>query len=92
MSYGPIGWILPSEVFPLSMRSKGVALATASNWFNNCTHCILSFVFVPTFRLTTRALSSDRSSDADVYGAFPFVRIFAAKHTVGDNELIRAGV
>lgn len=35
MSYGPIGWILPSEVFPLSMRSKGVALSTASNWLNN---------------------------------------------------------
>ena len=37
MSYGPIGWILPSEVFPQSVRSKGVSLATASNWFNNCT-------------------------------------------------------
>lgn len=35
MSYGPIGWILPSEVFPLSMRSKGVSLSTASNWINN---------------------------------------------------------
>jgi hypothetical protein len=35
MSYGPIGWILPSEVFPLSIRSKGVALSTASNWLNN---------------------------------------------------------
>ena len=36
VSYGPIGWILPSEVFPLSARSKGVALSTASNWMNNC--------------------------------------------------------
>ncbi|KAI0774810.1 general substrate transporter [Trametes elegans] len=35
VSYGPIGWILPSEVFPLSARSKGVALSTASNWTNN---------------------------------------------------------
>ncbi|TFK66213.1 general substrate transporter [Pluteus cervinus] len=34
-SFGPIGWVLPSEVFPLSMRSKGVALSTASNWVNN---------------------------------------------------------
>ncbi|CCM06248.1 uncharacterized protein FIBRA_08497 [Fibroporia radiculosa] len=34
-SYGPIGWILPSEVFPLSVRSKGVSLSTASNWLNN---------------------------------------------------------
>ena len=36
ISFGPIGWVLPSEVFPLSMRSKGVALSTASNWINNC--------------------------------------------------------
>ncbi|OCH90574.1 general substrate transporter [Obba rivulosa] len=35
VSYGPIGWVLPSEVFPLSVRSKGVSLSTASNWFNN---------------------------------------------------------
>ncbi|KAG6809898.1 hypothetical protein H0H92_014199 [Tricholoma furcatifolium] len=35
MSFGPIGWVLPSEVFPLSMRSKGVAISTASNWVNN---------------------------------------------------------
>ncbi|TFK33820.1 general substrate transporter [Crucibulum laeve] len=34
-SFGPIGWVLPSEVFPLSMRSRGVALSTATNWFNN---------------------------------------------------------
>lgn len=35
ISFGPIGWVLPSEVFPLSMRSKGVSLSTASNWINN---------------------------------------------------------
>ncbi|TRM68921.1 major facilitator superfamily domain-containing protein [Schizophyllum amplum] len=35
ISIGPIGWVLPSEVFPLSVRSKGVALSTASNWLNN---------------------------------------------------------
>jgi len=35
ISLGPVGWVLPSEVFPLSLRSKGVALSTASNWANN---------------------------------------------------------
>ncbi|KAL5531871.1 hypothetical protein ACEPAF_5434 [Sanghuangporus sanghuang] len=35
LSIGPIAWILPSEVLPLSIRSKGAALATASNWLNN---------------------------------------------------------
>ncbi|KAF9443883.1 general substrate transporter [Macrolepiota fuliginosa MF-IS2] len=35
VSIGPIAWVLTSEVFPLSMRGKGIALSTASNWFNN---------------------------------------------------------
>lgn len=35
ISFGPVGWVLPSEVFPSSIRSKGVALSIASNWINN---------------------------------------------------------
>ncbi|KDR69748.1 hypothetical protein GALMADRAFT_907602 [Galerina marginata CBS 339.88] len=46
ISFGPIGWVLPSEVFPLSMRSKGVALSTASNWINNFFIGLLTPVFV----------------------------------------------
>ena len=26
---------MPSEIFPSSLRAKGVALATCSNWLNN---------------------------------------------------------
>jgi len=35
VSFGPIGWVLPNEVFPLSMRGRGAALSAASNWSNN---------------------------------------------------------
>ena len=28
-------WLLPAEIFPLRSRSKGMALATASNWIFN---------------------------------------------------------
>lgn len=34
-SWGPIPWAIPSEIFPSSLRAKGVALATCSNWLNN---------------------------------------------------------
>ncbi|EAW11251.1 putative MFS monosaccharide transporter [Aspergillus clavatus NRRL 1] len=34
-SWGPVPWALPSEVFPSSLRAKGVALSTCSNWLNN---------------------------------------------------------
>ncbi|KAH7099884.1 general substrate transporter [Auriculariales sp. MPI-PUGE-AT-0066] len=35
VSLGPITWVLPAEIFPTSVRSRGVALSTASTWFNN---------------------------------------------------------
>ena len=34
-SWGPVPWALPAEIFPSSLRSKGVALSTCSNWLNN---------------------------------------------------------
>ncbi|KAJ4299141.1 hypothetical protein N0V90_004385 [Kalmusia sp. IMI 367209] len=35
VSYSPLGWTLPPEVFPNAMRAKGVALAVAVNWISN---------------------------------------------------------
>ena len=35
-SWGPVPWAMPAEIFPgSSLRSKGMALSTASNWLNN---------------------------------------------------------
>ncbi|RGP69697.1 mfs sugar transporter [Fusarium sporotrichioides] len=34
-TWGPIPWLLPAEIFPLRARSKGMALATCSNWAFN---------------------------------------------------------
>jgi MFS family permease len=31
-TWGPMPWLLPAEIFPLRGRSKGMALATTSNW------------------------------------------------------------
>ncbi|KAF9884617.1 hypothetical protein FE257_001439 [Aspergillus nanangensis] len=35
ISYGPLAWVLPSEVFPNSKRAKGVGAATAMIWLSN---------------------------------------------------------
>jgi MFS family permease len=37
VSYSPLGWALPPEVFSTSQRAKGVALATCVNWLANFT-------------------------------------------------------
>ncbi|KAI1130313.1 sugar transporter-domain-containing protein [Nemania abortiva] len=34
-SWGPIPWLYPPEILPLSIRSKGASLSTASNWAFN---------------------------------------------------------
>ncbi|KAH6699970.1 hypothetical protein BKA61DRAFT_647115 [Leptodontidium sp. MPI-SDFR-AT-0119] len=34
-TWGPMPWLLPAEIFPLRARSKGMALATFSNWTFN---------------------------------------------------------
>lgn len=31
-SWGPCAWILIAEVWPLSVRAKGIALGASSNW------------------------------------------------------------
>jgi hypothetical protein len=34
-TWGPGAWIMIGEIFPLPVRSRGVALSTASNWLWN---------------------------------------------------------
>lgn len=34
-SWGPCSWILVAEIWPLSVRGKGVSIAASSNWMNN---------------------------------------------------------
>ncbi|KAF2176383.1 general substrate transporter [Zopfia rhizophila CBS 207.26] len=34
-TWGPAPWAIPSEIFPSSLRAKGVALSTCSTWLNN---------------------------------------------------------
>jgi MFS family permease len=50
ISWGPISWVYPPEVYPLRVRGKAVALATSANWaFNTALGA-----FVPTAFETIR--------------------------------------
>ncbi|KAF9476794.1 monosaccharide importer [Pholiota conissans] len=35
MSWGPVAWVVTAELFPLSIRGKGMSLSVASNWLWN---------------------------------------------------------
>ncbi|KAK0827840.1 hypothetical protein LTR73_005442 [Friedmanniomyces endolithicus] len=41
-TWGPAAWVVVGEIFQLNLRSKGVALSTASNWFWNCIIAIIT--------------------------------------------------
>ncbi|PFH53022.1 hypothetical protein AMATHDRAFT_79415 [Amanita thiersii Skay4041] len=34
-SWGPCAWVLIAEIWPLSVRGKGISIAASSNWMNN---------------------------------------------------------
>ncbi|KAI5361175.1 Putative major facilitator, sugar transporter, major facilitator superfamily [Septoria linicola] len=61
-SWGPVPWAMPSEVFPSSLRAKGVALSTCSNWLNNF---IIGLITPPLVQHTG-------------YGAYVFFAVFCA--------------
>ncbi len=42
MTWGPVAWVVIGEVFPLPIRSRGVGLSTASNWFWNCIIAVIT--------------------------------------------------
>ncbi|MCJ1407971.1 hypothetical protein MMC19_002043 [Ptychographa xylographoides] len=47
-TWGPGAWVLIGEIFPLPIRSRGVALSTASNWLWNCIISVITPYMVGT--------------------------------------------
>ncbi|KAJ5112570.1 Major facilitator-type transporter ecdD [Penicillium argentinense] len=41
-TWGPAAWVVIGEIYPLPIRGKGVALATASNWLWNCVIAVIT--------------------------------------------------
>ncbi|KAJ5912012.1 Major facilitator-type transporter ecdD [Penicillium subrubescens] len=41
-TWGPAAWVVVGEIYPLPIRAKGIALATASNWFWNCVIAVIT--------------------------------------------------
>jgi sugar porter (SP) family MFS transporter len=42
VTWGPAGWALVGEIFPLTIRSHGIAMSTAANWMANCVSTVSS--------------------------------------------------
>ena len=47
-TWGPGAWVCIGEIFPIPIRSRGVALSTASNWLWNCIITVITPYMVGT--------------------------------------------
>jgi len=45
-TWGPAAWVVVGELYPLPIRSRGVGMSTASNWFWNCIIAVITPYFV----------------------------------------------
>jgi len=41
-SWGPIGWVYPSEIFPLRIRAKAMSVTTSASWMCNFIICLIT--------------------------------------------------
>ncbi|KAI1829269.1 hypothetical protein DTO027I6_10020 [Penicillium roqueforti] len=68
-TWGPGAWIVIGEIFPLPIRSRGVALSTASNWLWNTIIAVITPIWLTETRATLNRPSSS-SAVAFVYSYF----------------------
>ncbi|KAJ2667342.1 hypothetical protein IW148_000037 [Coemansia sp. RSA 1199] len=45
-SWGPCGWLIPSEIFPNQLRAKAISITTSTNWIANFVVTLLSPVLL----------------------------------------------
>ncbi|MCH5325804.1 MAG: D-xylose transporter XylE [Duncaniella sp.] len=73
-SWGPICWVLISEIFPNTIRSQAVAIAVAFQWIFNF---IVSSTFVPMYNMQGMGMG-DKFGHMFVYALYGIICILAA--------------
>ena len=73
-SWGPICWVLISEIFPNTIRSQAVAIAVAFQWISNF---IVSSTFVPLYNMSTPDMGSS-FGHIFVYAMYGVICVLAA--------------
>ncbi|MCM1066774.1 MAG: D-xylose transporter XylE [Muribaculaceae bacterium] len=73
-SWGPICWVLISEIFPNTIRSAAVAIAVAFQWIFNF---IVSSTFVPMYNMSVPGMG-DKFGHLFVYALYGVICVLAA--------------
>lgn len=73
-SWGPICWVLISEIFPNTIRSSAVAIAVAFQWIFNF---IVSSTFIPLYNMEMGSMG-DKFGHCFVYALYGVICVVAA--------------
>lgn len=83
-SWGPVGWVITSEIYPLKVRAKSMSISTAANWLLNWA-----------LGYSTPYLTSSGAGSADLgskifflWGTFCFVALFFVYFMVYETSKI----
>ena len=71
-SWGPVAWVVTSEIYPLKVRAKAISISTASNWLLN-----FAIAYSTPFMVGTGPRYADFGSKIFfIWGAFCIVAVF----------------
>ncbi|KAK9464595.1 general substrate transporter [Lipomyces arxii] len=75
-SWAAVCWVLPSEIFPLAIRAKGISITTSSTWMNNFIIGLASPIMLERYTYRTYIF----------FAFFCLVAFFFAKHIVPETR------
>jgi len=83
VSFGPIVWIMMSEIFPAPIRSQAMSLAVAAQWGANCLVC---FTFPLMFGNSGLNAYAHGGFAFWIYGAFALLAAFVVLRFVPETK------
>ena len=89
MSFGPIVWILMSEIFPSTIRAQAMSLAIAAQWGANF---LVSFTFPIMFGDTVLDGFSRGGFAFWIYGGFGLIAAYVVLHHVPETKGVDNGM
>ncbi|MBQ1803226.1 MAG: MFS transporter, partial [Aeriscardovia sp.] len=79
VSWGPICWIMISEIFPLKVRGLGTSIGSAANWIGD-------FIVSQFFTILLVAFHNNIAGPFAIFCAFSILSIFFVKYRVPETR------
>ncbi|MDR0912359.1 MAG: sugar porter family MFS transporter [Methanobrevibacter sp.] len=79
ISWGPISWLIISEIFPLQQRTKGTAIGSLANWIGN-------WIVTQFFLVLLIGFNNHIGGPFAIFAIFAFISIFFVRYMVPETK------